>query len=85
MGPDPILIEIAECCMPVVVVVLQQLQVVRLISITHFLEFGGVGGLFSRVRDIPHTIQPEIAVAETSRVIFYSIFIYEVPRVITRR
>ena len=56
--------------MPVVVVVLQQLLVVGLISITHFLEFGGVGGLFSRVRGIRHTIHPEIAVAETSRIIF---------------
>ena len=85
MGPDPVLTEISDFLMMPVIVVLQQLQIVRLISITHFLEFGGVWGLYSRVRDLKHTIRPEIAVVETSIIIFYSIFVSGVLRVITQR
>ena len=81
VGPDPVLTEISDFLMPVIIV-LQQLQIVRLISITHFLEFGGVWGLYSRVRDLPHRIRPEIDVAETFVVIFYSIFVSGVLRVI---
>ena len=84
MGPDPVLTEISDFLMPVIVV-LQQLQIVRLISITHFLEFGGVWGLYSRVRDLPHTIRPEIDVVETFIITFYSIFVSGVLRVITQR
>ena len=56
-----------------------------MISITHFLEFGGVWGLYSRVRDLPHTIRPEIDVVETFIITFYSIFVSGVLRVITQR
>ena len=84
MGPDPVLTEISDFLMPIVVV-LQQLQTVRLILITHFLECGGVWGIYSRVRDIPHTIRPEIAVVETCIIIFYSIFVSGVLRVTTQR
>ena len=68
-----------------VIVVLQQLQIIRLISITHFLEFGGVWGLYSRVRDLPHTIRAEIVAVKTSIIIFYSIFVCGVLRVTTQR
>ena len=84
MGPDPVLIEISDFLMPAIIV-LQQLQIVRLISIIHFLEFGGVWGLYSRVRDLPHTIRAEIVAVETSIIIFYSIFVCGVLRVTTQR
>ena len=84
VGPDPVLTEISDFLMPVIVV-LQQLQIVRLISITHFLEFGGVWGLYSRVRDLSHTIRPEIDVLETFIIIFHSIFACGVLRVTVQR
>ena len=84
MGPDPILIEISDFEMPVIVV-LQQLQIIRSISITHFLEFGGIWGLYSRIRDLAHTFRPEIVAVETSIIIFYSIFLYGLLRVTTQR
>ena len=85
MDPDPILIEISDFEMPVLIVVLQQLQIIRSISITHFLEFGGVWGLYSRVRDLPHTIRAEIVAVETFIIIFYSIFVCGVLRGTTQR
>ena len=56
-----------------VIVVLQQLQIVRLIPITHFLEFGGAGGLYVNIRDLSHATRPKLVVIETSRVVFDSI------------
>ena len=58
VGPEMILTEISEFLLPVVVG-LQQLQVVRLVSITHFLEFTGVGGLCVRAKSILHAISPK--------------------------
>ena len=60
-------------------VVLRHPQVVRLVSITHFLEFGGAGRLYIRVRDLPRAMRPKLVVIEASRILFECIFIYRVP------
>ena len=38
---------------------LQHLQIIRLISNTHFWGFGGVGGLYVRAKGISHTLKPK--------------------------
>ena len=85
VDPDPVLNEISECWIPIVIV-LSQFQTSRQIDPKHiFFEFACVGGLYVRVRDLSHTIRSEIVVVETPRVLFYSIFIYGILRVITQR
>ena len=64
---------------------LEQLQVVRLISITHFLEFGGVGGLYVRAKNILHTLRPKTSRLWDIWSRFDLIFASGVLRVITQR
>ena len=66
-------------------VVLQQLQVIRLVSFTHFLELRDAGGLYVDTRDLPRTMRGKLVVIEASGVLFKSLFVYRVLRVITQR
>ena len=63
----------------------QQLQVVRLVYFTHFLELRDAEGLYISTRDLPDTTRGKLVVIEASRVLFDSIFVSRVLRVITQR
>ena len=66
-------------------VVLPQLQVVRLVSFTHFLELRDAGGLYVSTRDLADTMRGKLVDIEASRVLYARIFVYRVLRVITQR
>ena len=68
-----------------VVVGLQQLQIVILISINHFLDPVGVGGLYVRAKGISHTMSPKTSRLWDIWSHFDLIFASEVLRVITQR
>ena len=64
---------------------LQQLQVIILLSFTHFLELRDAGGLYISTRDFPDATRGKTVVIEASRVLYACIFVYRVLRVITQR
>ena len=66
-------------------VVLWDLQIDFLIYLTHFLEFWGARGLYITARDLPRAVRPKLVVIGDSRVLFESIFVQGILRVITQR
>ena len=49
---------------------MQQLQVIRLVYLTHFLELRDAGGLYINTRDLPDTTRGKLVVIEASRALY---------------
>ena len=64
---------------------LQQVQVVILMSFTHFLELRDAERLYVGTRDLADATRGKLVVIEASRVLYARIFVYRVLRVITQR
>ena len=68
VGPGTVLVEISEFWMPTEFT-LEQLQVVRLISITHFLELRDAERLYVSTRDLADATRGKTVVIEASGVL----------------
>ena len=64
---------------------MQQLQVIRLLYLTHFLELRDAGGLYVSTRDLADTMRGKLVDIEASRVLYARIFVCRVLRAITQR